>query len=180
MVNCCIIPDLEDHTECVLWASLYFWEAIFHGFGGPSLCLLTCALSTAYKDLFTEESDLYINEVVTLTHDIAISNNILHKVAAERNEVHCEDKNELTWVSLTDVFIHGDSYSMVTAMTIEGYMAVHVIEGSFGSETCYDLIATKFPPYMNPFPAEKSVLILDNCHIHHNDKLVDLVRDACE
>jgi hypothetical protein len=31
---------------------------------------------------------------------------------------------------------------------------------------------------MNPFPAERSILVLDNCQIHHNDELVDLVRDA--
>ncbi|KIJ08666.1 hypothetical protein PAXINDRAFT_51482, partial [Paxillus involutus ATCC 200175] len=232
MVNRRISPDLK---ECALrlwndgWdtedvcdmigvsrASLYRWEAIFDEFGsvnrppspiqGQSLRLLTRALSTACEDLFTEESDLYLDEVVTwlaLTHDIAISRStlcrnlkelgltrkILHKVAAERNEVHREDKNELTWArhygravagqqaALTDVFIRGDRYSMVAAITIEGYVAAHVVEGSFDSETFYDFIATKVLPYMNPFPAEQSVLILDNCHIHHNDELVDLVRD---
>lgn len=33
---------------------------------------------------------------------------------------------------------------------------------------------------MNPFPAERSVLVLDNCRIHHNEELYDLVRDAGE
>jgi transposase len=31
---------------------------------------------------------------------------------------------------------------------------------------------------MNPFPAERSVLVLDNCRIHHNKELYDLVHDA--
>lgn len=31
---------------------------------------------------------------------------------------------------------------------------------------------------MNPFPAEHSVLILDNCRIHRNDALVELVENA--
>ncbi|KAG2340026.1 hypothetical protein BDR05DRAFT_1002795 [Suillus weaverae] len=31
---------------------------------------------------------------------------------------------------------------------------------------------------MNPFPAERSVLVLDNCRIHHNEELYDLVHDA--
>ena len=31
---------------------------------------------------------------------------------------------------------------------------------------------------MNAFPAERSVLVLDNCRIHHNDVLVDLVKAA--
>ena len=33
---------------------------------------------------------------------------------------------------------------------------------------------------MNPFPAERSVLVLDNCRIHHNDAIVELVRSAGE
>src|SRR5882762_3268559 len=31
---------------------------------------------------------------------------------------------------------------------------------------------------MNPFPLEQSVLIIDNCHIHHNKALLDLVNGA--
>ena len=35
-------------------------------------------------------------------------------------------------------------------------------------------------PEMAPFPAERSVLVLDNCRIHHNEALVDLVKAAGE
>lgn len=31
---------------------------------------------------------------------------------------------------------------------------------------------------MNPFPAERSVLVLDNCRIHHNDAIAELVQAA--
>ena len=31
---------------------------------------------------------------------------------------------------------------------------------------------------MNAYPAEHSVLVLDNCRIHHNEALVDLVQSA--
>jgi len=31
---------------------------------------------------------------------------------------------------------------------------------------------------MNPFPEPRSTLVLDNCHIHHNPALVDLVEGA--
>jgi hypothetical protein len=33
-------------------------------------------------------------------------------------------------------------------------------------------------PYMNPFPGERSVLVLDNCRIHHNEDLQELVQNA--
>jgi len=31
---------------------------------------------------------------------------------------------------------------------------------------------------MKPFPDERSVLVLDNCRIHHNEALVELVQSA--
>ena len=31
---------------------------------------------------------------------------------------------------------------------------------------------------MHPFPAERSVIVLDNCRIHHNDELEAEVREA--
>jgi len=33
---------------------------------------------------------------------------------------------------------------------------------------------------MNPFLAERSVLVLDNCRIHHNDAIAELVQAAGE
>ncbi|KAG1850854.1 hypothetical protein DFJ58DRAFT_661838, partial [Suillus subalutaceus] len=66
-------------------ASIYHWEAIFAEYGavnhppspirGQQLHILTRALMTACEALFAEESDLYLDEVVTwlaLTHDISI------------------------------------------------------------------------------------------------------------
>ena len=37
-------------------------------------------------------------------------------------------------MELTDVFVHGDRYSMVAAVTTEGYLAADVVEGSYDSE----------------------------------------------
>jgi hypothetical protein len=31
---------------------------------------------------------------------------------------------------------------------------------------------------MNPFPFEQSVLVLDNCSIHHNEAIYELVNGA--
>lgn len=31
---------------------------------------------------------------------------------------------------------------------------------------------------MNPYPQERSVLVIDNCRIHHNEALQDLVNGA--
>ncbi|KAF8835451.1 hypothetical protein BDN67DRAFT_912997, partial [Paxillus ammoniavirescens] len=127
----------SDLKQCTLWlwndrwdiaaicemlgifqASMYHWEAIFAEYGdvnrppspiqGQSLRILMCALMTACKELFTEESDLYLDEVITwlgLTHntivskatlcrnlkEVGLTRKILHKMAAERNEALREE-----------------------------------------------------------------------------------------
>jgi hypothetical protein len=41
---------------------------------------------------------------------------------------------------LCDVFIRGDRYSLCAAMTIDGYLATRVIEGSFDAQEFYDFV----------------------------------------
>jgi hypothetical protein len=128
------------------------------------------------------------------------------------SQIVCLDetsKNELTWArrygraacgeraELTDVFIRGDWYSLLAALTIDGYIVTEVVPGSYDSISFYEFIQEKLVcsfcvehgnyqahalfvklPEMAPFPVECSVLVLDNCRIHHNEALVDLVRAA--
>jgi transposase len=42
---------------------------------------------------------------------------------------------------LTDVFVRGDRYSLVAAVTTEGYIAAHAVEGSFDSFEFYNFVA---------------------------------------
>ena len=79
---------------------------------------------------------------------------------------------------LKDVFVRGDRYSLVAAITTKGYIASCVVPGSFEfydfvaedvvciythshSLNTTDLISMQLPQ-MKPFPDERSVLILDN------------------
>ena len=185
-------------------ASLYRWDSIFQELGdaerppsplrGPAR-ILTRALLTACQDLFAQESDLFLDEVVlwlAVVHGIRISttslsrnlwelgltHKMLHKLAAERDEQRHEEfqqmihdellpdgsqivtvdetsKNELTWArrwgramsgeraELTDVFVCGDHYSIVAAITTDGYIAVDAIEGSYDTELLNNFIAEK-------------------------------------
>ncbi|KIK34606.1 hypothetical protein CY34DRAFT_42427, partial [Suillus luteus UH-Slu-Lm8-n1] len=83
---------------------------------------------------------------------------------------------------LTDVFVRGDRYSLCAAMTVEGYIAARAIEGSFDGQEFYDFVVEEvvslYLPHMTPFPGERSVLVLDNCRIHHNEALVEAVEAA--
>lgn len=185
---------------------------------------------TSIQTLFTEDPDLYLDELCTwlaIQHDISISppslcrtlnatglsRKVLQKIASERDEARRAEfqdymhtnfigdgsefvvvdemsKNERTFArhygrapcnyraQLKDVFVRGDRYSLCAAMTVDGYIAAHVVEGSFHAEQFYSFIAEEVLPQMNAFPAERSVLVLDNCRIHHNDALVELMEGS--
>ena len=44
---------------------------------------------------------------------------------------------------LIDPFVHGTCYSLVAALTLEGYIAMDVVEGSFDTEQFHDFIAER-------------------------------------
>jgi hypothetical protein len=96
------------------------------------------------------------------------------------------------WAEFTDVFVRGDRYSLAAALSKDGYFAARVVPGSFDSLDFYDFICkdvvnlfllkpgnmlskSQKLPMMNAFPDQCSVLMLDNCRIHHNEVLVELV-----
>ena len=115
-------------------------------------------------------------------------------------------KNELTYArkygraysgdraELRDVFVRGDRYSLVAALSVDGYIACDVVLGSLDSMDFLEFVQEKVVgsnfgllrqianlfqlPQMNPYPAPRSALVLDNCRIHHNEALVDIVRAA--
>ena len=41
---------------------------------------------------------------------------------------------------LADVFVRGDCYSLVAAMSVDGYLAAEVVEGSYDRDLFYQFI----------------------------------------
>ncbi|KAF9495358.1 hypothetical protein BDN71DRAFT_1351164, partial [Pleurotus eryngii] len=66
-------------------------------------------------------------------------------------------------------------YSMLLALSINSIIYSHIIIGSFNGEQFLAWLQGVLN-VMNPYPAPQSVLILDNCHIHH----VEGVAELCE
>lgn len=61
----------------------------------------------------------------------------------------------------------GTRYSLLPALTLDGIIYSHTIEGSFTAGLFYDFIEG-FLAHMQPYPAPCSVIIMDNCRIHHD------------
>ena len=53
-------------------------------------------------------------------------------------------------------------------------LAVKVVEGSFNTELFTEFIEGLLDR-MNPFPAKNSVIVMDNCRIHKDPAIVDMI-----
>ena len=65
-------------------------------------------------------------------------------------------------------------WSILPAITINGYLAWEVYQDSFTTERFNRFIRQDLMPYMNAYPGPRSVLIMDNASIHHSEELSEL------
>ncbi|KJA14860.1 hypothetical protein HYPSUDRAFT_121563, partial [Hypholoma sublateritium FD-334 SS-4] len=190
---------------CVSPASLYRWQAILEEIGSverpvgplrgrPRLIGLLAMI--AIQDIYSRHPDLFLDELqwfLVIHHDIAISisalqenlekvgltRKILHTIASERDEAWRQAFMDSIRQDFSGTpFIRGQCYSMIAAMSKKGYLAAHIIPGSVDSFAFFDFIVDDIIPKMNPYPDTHSVLVMDNCQIHHTDALQDVLNDA--
>ncbi|KAJ7609235.1 hypothetical protein DFH06DRAFT_1017370 [Mycena polygramma] len=156
--------------------------------------IIGLAALTAIKEIYTRHADTYLVELqwwLVIHHDIQISisalqetlertgltRKLLHKIAVERDIERRRDflytiQNEFSGTAdFDDYFVRGVRYTLVAAMGIDGYIAQRVVEGSLDTFDFFNFIVEDVVPEMGVFPDEKSVLVMDNCRIHHTDTL---------
>ena len=56
----------------------------------------------------------------------------------------------------------------------EGILHCDIVEGSFDSDLFYQFIE-QLLDQMQPYPAENSVIIMDNCHIHKHPTILEWI-----
>ena len=76
--------------------------------------------------------------------------------------------------------VRGRRISALTAISEEGLLAVELKHGTVNSDIFYDFIRGFVIPEMEPFDGspKKSVIIMDNCTIHHVHHIKQLLDDA--
>ena len=65
-------------------------------------------------------------------------------------------------------------YSILPAITKSGILYCEIVEGSFNGASFAEFVEGVLRS-MQPYPAPRSVLIMDNCPIHKNDEIRRLV-----
>ncbi|KAJ6622609.1 hypothetical protein B0H10DRAFT_1728571, partial [Mycena sp. CBHHK59/15] len=65
-------------------------------------------------------------------------------------------------------------YSILLALTTEGIVALDIFEGSVTKYRFLGFLREQ-APIPNPYPGKRSVVILDNCSIHHDEDIHALI-----
>ncbi|CAG8729336.1 22472_t:CDS:2 [Gigaspora margarita] len=71
------------------------------------------------------------------------------------------------------VFVRSKRYTILPALTLDGIIAVNIIEGSYTKEKFKEFVISQVLPQMNSYPNIRSVLVLDNAQIHHSSELLE-------
>jgi len=74
-------------------------------------------------------------------------------------------------------FVRGQRYSILPVLTLDGIIAHDIIEGSVTTEKFVTFLREFVIPLTNPYPGPRSVLVVDNCSIHHAEEIRVLVED---
>ena len=82
-------------------------------------------------------------------------------VAANKGSQHSDNLQNYSNVDLVQL-IMDDSYSLLPALTVDGIIYSHVKKGGYNGDEFMEWLEGVLG-VMNPYPAPRSILILDNC-----------------
>ncbi|GBC52517.2 homeodomain-like protein [Rhizophagus irregularis DAOM 181602=DAOM 197198] len=81
-------------------------------------------------------------------------------------------------VSQKVVFLRGVRYTILPALTLDGFIACDIMKGSCSQERFCSFILSHILPFMNPIPGKNSVLVMDNAKIHHNEEMINVIKSV--
>jgi transposase len=67
-------------------------------------------------------------------------------------------------------------YSLLPALSLDGMIYAKVVEGSFTSSLFRDFLEGVLD-HMQPFPAPKSVIVMDNARIHKDPAIIEMIEE---
>lgn len=67
-----------------------------------------------------------------------------------------------------------ERWSILPALTHEGYMAYRIHQGSITAELFEDFLENDILPNCTPYPGPRSIIIMDNATIHRSDRVQEL------
>jgi hypothetical protein len=62
-----------------------------------------------------------------------------------------------------------ERWSLLPVYTLDGFFTWDIIQGSYTTDLFNAFVEEKVLPFCNPYPGPRSILIVDNAKIHHNE-----------
>jgi hypothetical protein len=62
-----------------------------------------------------------------------------------------------------------EKWSVLPLYTMDGYIDWDIIKGSYNTEEFNEFVKSHVILHTNPWPGDRSVIIMDNCGIHRNE-----------
>jgi transposase len=81
-------------------------------------------------------------------------------------------------VELEYSFKRSERWSLLPALTVNGYLSYVIYQGAISSEIMENFLEFEVLPHCNCYPAPNSVLVLDNASIHRSARVRELVEAA--
>ena len=72
----------------------------------------------------------------------------------------------------------GTRVSAITGMCSEDVLGYELTTGTVNGDKFFDYVRGQLIPSMHPFPGDQSILVMDNCRVHHTEQLIDLAQNA--
>ena len=78
------------------------------------------------------------------------------------------------------LLVRGEHVSGITLISVNGLLDVDVVKGSVDGDKFYDFVQKHLLPHLMPFNGVNphSVVILDNCSIHHVDGIASMIEEV--
>jgi DDE superfamily endonuclease len=70
---------------------------------------------------------------------------------------------------------HSEKWSILPVYGVDGFISWEIYQGSYNAERFNEFVKKWVIPYTTPFPGPRSVLIMDNAKIHHNEVISDMI-----
>ena len=68
--------------------------------------------------------------------------------------------------------LHGPQrWTILPALSVDGYVCSKTIQEGFDRTQFVDFVRHNLLPVMQPYPADRSVVVMDNCAIHHGEEV---------
>ncbi len=76
--------------------------------------------------------------------------------------------------------MRGELISLLAFMSTTGVLDCQLVHGSVNGEVFHDFVEKLLLPHLMPFDGRNphSIVVLDNCSIHHLDKVVDMIHEV--